>query len=843
MTRPLKPELLSPVGGWPQLRAAIESGADAVYFGLTDFSARARATNFSPEELPEVMKTLHARGVKGFVALNTLIFDDELSAVADRVRVMSDAGVDAVIVQDAGVVRLMRELAPELPVHGSTQMTITSAEGCTWAAGLGMERVVLARELSIAEIKEIAAASPVEIEVFVHGALCVSYSGQCFSSEAWGGRSANRGQCAQACRLPYDLILDGKQHDLGDAKYLLSPQDLMAVEQVPELIAAGVACFKIEGRLKGPEYVAATTAAYRRAIDLAMAGQSVRLSQSERHELEQVFSRGLTSGFLEGTQHQVVVAGRSPRHRGVRLGTVTGLEHGAVKVALQGPVKRGDGVVFDAARAAEAELGGKVFEVFRERQSLTEEVSDGEVWLTFSNSTRLDGISVGDWVWRNRDEALDAEIRARFEHGIVRRETISATVTGAVGEPLQLTLRDEAGHTASAQSEFICVAAANRPLDATGLRSALERLGDTPFTLGALEVALAEPLFVPVSALNDLRRRAAEGLLAARVEVRRHPVRELALSDLLPGLVAPAAAVDGAPELTLLARTPEQVTAALAHPDIREIYLDFLEVLGLKESIAEVKAAGRRAVAVTPRVLKPNEERIHRFFLGLGADALLIRSLGMLQNLSTSDHAARGVELYGDFSLNASNHLAAELFLGMGLTRLAPTHDLNAEQLVALAEQVDPARLELIVHHHLPIFHTEHCVFARFLSTGNSYRDCGRPCEHHAVHLGGRDGKQHRVHADIGCRNTVFNAQPQSGADRLGSFVEAGYRRFRIELVDDAPETVVPLIDRYLEVLRNETAPADAWRLLQRQLPQGITAGSLAVHKQSYTRKTPARTQ
>jgi putative protease len=237
----------------------------------------------------------------------------------------------------------------------------------------------------------------------------------------------------------------------------------MAVEQVPEHIAAGVACFKIEGRLKGPEYVAATTAAYRRAIDLARAGQSVRLSQSERHELEQVFSRGLTSGFLEGTQHQVVVAGRSPRHRGVRLGTVSGLEHGAVKVALQGPVKRGDGVVFDAARASEAELGGKVFEVFRERQSLTEEVSEGEVWLTFSNSTRLDGISVGDWVWRNRDEALDAEIRARFEHGIVRRETITASVTGAVGAPLSLKLRDEAGHTATAQSDFVCVAAANRP--------------------------------------------------------------------------------------------------------------------------------------------------------------------------------------------------------------------------------------------------------------------------------------------------------------------------------------------------------------------------------------------
>ena len=256
----VKPEVLSPAGGWPQLRAAVQNGADACYFGLSNFNARARASNFDPvEDLPQVMEYLHEHGVKGYVTINVLIFDTELEDLEKMVKQVARCGVDAVIVQDIGAVQLIKSIAPNLKIHGSTQMSITSTEGARFAQELGVERVVLGRELSLREISAVREGFGHEIEVFVHGALCVSYSGQCFSSEAWGGRSANRGQCAQACRLPYQMILNGEPQDLGDIKYLLSPQDLMAVEVVPDLIAAGVTCFKIEGRLKGPEYVALTT--------------------------------------------------------------------------------------------------------------------------------------------------------------------------------------------------------------------------------------------------------------------------------------------------------------------------------------------------------------------------------------------------------------------------------------------------------------------------------------------------------------------------------------------------------------------------------------------------------
>lgn len=270
----VSPELLAPAGDWECAKAAIAYGADAIYFGLNvGFNARARATNFHLDDLSELMPLLHRNGMKGFVTLNTLAFTEELSELEKNVRRLAAAGVDAVIVQDIGVALMIRQIAPSLAIHGSTQMTITSAETLAGLEELKLERIVLARELSVKEIADITSKSKVPVEVFVHGALCVAYSGQCLTSESLGGRSANRGQCAQACRLNYELIVDGQERDLGPNKYLLSPVDLAAYDHVPQLIEAGVASFKIEGRLKSPEYVANIVSHYRQAIDAAMANR------------------------------------------------------------------------------------------------------------------------------------------------------------------------------------------------------------------------------------------------------------------------------------------------------------------------------------------------------------------------------------------------------------------------------------------------------------------------------------------------------------------------------------------------------------------------------------------
>src|SRR5437667_1624706 len=271
-----RPELLAPAGDWECARAAVENGADAIYFGLEKFNARMRARNFTEADLPQLLEFLHRRGVKGYVTFNTLIFENEMAEAERYLRTIITSGVDAAIVQDVGICRLIRQLSADFPIHVSTQMTVTSAGGVEFARELGCNLVVLARECSLKEIEKIQAAqseargpwpTPLPLEVFVHGALCVAYSGQCLTSEALGGRSANRGECAQACRLPYDLIADGKPVSLGDRKYLLSPQDLAGLGVLPDLVRAGVTSLKIEGRLKSAEYVASITRIYRSALD------------------------------------------------------------------------------------------------------------------------------------------------------------------------------------------------------------------------------------------------------------------------------------------------------------------------------------------------------------------------------------------------------------------------------------------------------------------------------------------------------------------------------------------------------------------------------------------------
>src|SRR6478609_1032948 len=356
-------ELLAPAGNRLCITAAVENGADAVYFGLEcGFNARARATNLHLDALPEVMSFLHERGVCGYVTLNTLVFPSELKTVEQHIVRLTEAGVDAVLAQDLGLVRLLRSVTPDLAVHASTQMTLTSGECIRAAAELGIERVVLARELSIPEIQTISSQTTVELEVFVHGALCVAYSGQCLTSESLGGRSANRGQCAQACRLPYDLVCDGEDVDLGDVKYLLSPQDLAAYALLPEMIDAGVSSFKIEGRLKTPEYVANITRQYRRALDEAGAGREAKFTAQDVTEMELSFSRGFSPGWLGGCDHKMLVPGLSSAKRGVLVGKVQAVRGERVVVATEQPIAPGDGVVFAGDREEGDEQGGRVYE-------------------------------------------------------------------------------------------------------------------------------------------------------------------------------------------------------------------------------------------------------------------------------------------------------------------------------------------------------------------------------------------------------------------------------------------------------------------------------------------------
>ncbi len=814
-----KPEIMSPAGHWPQLRAAIEAGADSVYFGLTHFSARAKV-GFTAEELPEAIATLHRRGVKGYVAFNTLVFDRELDQAAAAIETIAESGADAIIVQDIGVCSLVQQIAPDLEIHGSTQMSITSAGGVRLAQRLGATRVNLARELSLTEIAAIRRETDCELEIFVHGALCVAYSGQCFSSEAWGGRSANRGQCAQACRLPYELIVDGVAKPLADARYLLSPADLYSLEWIPKLLPLGISSLKIEGRYKDAEYVAITTAAYRKAVDDAWAGLEVGGDPEAKLRLEQVYSRGMGPHFLSGTDHQAVVRGRSPRHRGVLMGQVTLVTANAVRVAVNdahriAPLKLGDGVVFDAAdwrSPQQEEEGGRIYSL--------QPAGKRELALEFGNGAiRFDRIRVGDLVWRTHD----ADIERYAKHWTeatqpVRKRAVDVHVEARVGQPLRAVWA--CGQSVSVQSPEPLVAAQRQGLTIEALRAQFERLGNTGFELGALEAIIEGAPFVPVSLLNELRREAVTQLESQLARPKSWPTYPRTLPAATPSPTKPTAA-----QLHLLVRAPAQLAAAM---DTRpaSITLDYLDLYGLRPSVDLVRSSGIEVRVASPRVLKPGEEKIVDFLLKLDCE-ILVRSAGLLEQLS----GAPSSMLSGDFSLNAANRVSAQMLLDMGLRRITPTHDLNAQQILALAHSVGATRIEVVAYQHLPVFHTEHCVFCRFLSSGTSYKDCGRPCETHEVSLKDERGRRHPLVADIGCRNTVFGAEAQTAARHLEAWRAAGIVHYRLEFVHETAAQVTGIARAFQSALDKKTSPVQLDLHVGKFQPAGLTEGSLQVPK------------
>jgi U32 family peptidase len=815
-------ELLAPAGDWECVRAAIENGADAVYFGLdVGFNARARAANFPLEDLPRLMQTLHLRGLKGYATLNVLVFTDELAEFARVIEAVAAAGVDAVLVQDVGAARLIKQICPELPLHASTQMTLTSAETIALAEALGMERVVVARELSIDEILSIRRQTSMPLEVFVHGALCVAYSGQCLTSESLGGRSANRGQCAQACRLPYDLVCDGRDVDLGPQKYLLSPQDLAAYALAPELIAAGVSSFKIEGRLKTAEYVANITRHYRTAIDSGLAGRPVAFTPREVEEMELSFSRGFSPGWLEGCDHKMLVPATSSAKRGVRLGTVAAVRRGRVAVDLVGSVKRGDGVAFDAGATSDEAVGGRVFEVFQAGRSLTEPAASGQVELTFGpNAFDFAALKPGQAVWKTDDPALTSRLRKTFASGELRRQQpLDLVVTAAVGEPLRVRAKLASGAECEVVSEEVAAEAEKHPLEEATLKAQLGRLGATPFALRSLEARITGRPMLPLSVLGKVRKQMVEQV--GQASACHHTARDR-LKPVLPGAIDRLKPVlRGTPALHLLVRSLDQLRAVIALGE-RSLYADFADIRHYREAIELARAANAALLPATPRIQKPDELGIFALMQKQGPDGVLVRNFAALRYFRD-----RGLPVIADFSLNVTNELSAEFFLQEGVGRVTASYDMNREQLLALVAATPPGWLEVVIHQHMPMFHMEHCVFCAVLSPGTNKTNCGRPCDEHVVKLRDRIGVEHPLTADVGCRNTLYNAVPQSAAEAVPALVAKGVGHYRVELLDESADEIGRIVKAYRGLLAGETTGREVWTQLNAANRVGVTRGTL----------------
>jgi putative protease len=811
------PELLSPAGDWDCARAAVENGADAVYFGLQGgFNARARAANFHAEELPKLLAFLHRHGVRGYLTLNTLVFADELSAAEAVARQAVAAGVDAVLVQDLGLLRLLHRLCPKLPLHASTQMTLTSAEYIGQLDSLGVRRVVLPRELSIEQIADVHRQSDVELEAFVHGALCMSYSGQCLASLSLGGRSANRGQCAQPCRLPYEIIANGpSQNDASRVKYPMSPRDLAAYDRLPQLLAAGVSAFKIEGRLKPPEYVATVTHHYRTALDAAMAesqntdasnepnsrrltasGSAVhQLTTQDIAELDATFSRGFCRGWLDGDRPQSLVSGESSAKRGILLGEVRGVRGERIAVELSAPVQRGDGLVFEGDRSRANEQGGRVYEVFQNRRSIEKEVASGTVELAFRyGAIDLGEIALGQKVWKTDDPRAARRMRQTYTSGrLQRRVPLDLTIEAAVGKPLLLVAVAATGISCRLQSPEALPEAKKHPITVELLTEQFGRLGGTPYELRNVDARLDGRAMIPLSELGKLRHEMTRRLDAAAATP---PDRTMFEGSALaaerheafptPRIISPAK------QIHVLCRSIEQLEAAAA-AGVSSVTADFKNLRQCGDAVQTARSAGVTILLATPRIHKPGESDVFESLADCSPDGFLVRNLAAIAFFRNI-----GLPIVADFSLNAANDLAVAQLCSLGVERVTAAYDLDFPRLLELASLVPPDFLEVVVHRNTPLFHSEHCIFYRTFSSGDDRANCGRPCERHTLRLRDRKGVEHFVAADSQCRNTLFHGEAESMANRLSSLLAAGLRHFRVELPPDGrAETVATILAAY----------------------------------------------
>lgn len=814
----IKPELLAPAGDFECARAAVANGADAIYFGLERFNARLRANNFTLDSLPELMNFLHSRGVRGYVTMNTLIFTSELNDALDYIGKLNEAGVDGVIIQDLGLAHSLTEWAKQdasmkLELHASTQMTLTSPEGIDFVSKfLNIKQAVLARELSLEDIEKCAKHTDIPLEIFVHGALCVAYSGQCLTSESLGLRSANRGECAQACRLPYTLVVDGKPRPLGERRYLLSPQDLCALDRIPDLVRMGVKSYKIEGRLKSPEYVAAVTSAYRKALDAAVQGVPVSsmVTERDRYALQMVFSRGFSTGWLDGTNHPKLTHGKHGKKRGAYVGEITACGQGWVDVALEGnvPLSPGDGFVIDTGADRNEEQGGRIWKVQRNRLFFHGKASN-IVWSR---------VRVGHKLWKTDDPALNAELKKMYAKVPDAERPINIVCTGKLGEPLVLSCPE---YQCSVQSEMVLQQAETRPLNAQTLQQQLSRLGGTGFTLGECKVAIDDGVMLPLSVINQTRR----ALIAKVQECQDAPLPAKKTAPFAWPSIAKESVDKAAPcQLTVLCRRKDQIEPAI-QGGANHIYLDFEDIRNYTEGVEIVRKVSDKVAVflATPRIQKPSETGYFKVIERAEPDGVLIRNLGAAAYFADSELRKRG-----DFSLNVANPLSAKVVREYGgFEKLTISYDLNAIQVEDLLTNAPPQWFELSLHQHMPMFHMEHCVFCTFLSQGNNYKNCGRPCEKYRVQLRDRVGQLHPLLADVGCRNTLFNGRAQTGAGFFSRFYQLGLRDYRVELLDDATLDVRPLVASYRDLLDGRLGADALIRRLDVVEQLGTTEGTL----------------
>ena len=823
-------ELLAPAGTREALIAAVESGADAVYLAGDHFGARAYASNFAADDLRWAVHFAHLRNVRINVTVNTIVGDTEMTALADYLRFLASLKVDAVLVQDLGVAKLAHDLVPALPLHASTQMSVHNLAGVEALAALGFTRVVLAREVPLADIQTICAASPIEIEVFMHGAICICCSGQCLMSSMIGGRSGNRGRCAQPCRLPYTLVDEQGQDVLGDkaGQYLLSPRDFNTIDILPQLVAAGVSSLKIEGRMKRPEYVATVVRTYREALDRCLSGASYQVRQAQRDNLTQIFNRDFTTGFLLGHPGAQMMSDRRPNNRGLLVGRVLAADWAKEQVTLKltGRLAQGDQIDFWV------KVGGRVTATVDTMQT-----ADGAVVTEAETGETITLPLAGhvhphDRVFKVYDAALMTAARAAYQTGApVRRMPIRAYVTAAIGQPLHIRLTDAAGHTGEGETAFLGEAARKRPLTQETVLKQVNRLGTSVYKLTELQCDLADGVMVPMSEINEARRQAVEALDAVRLadfetsavqhaaagwqdkRQRRTLTRQASLmvtvENLAQAQAAVAAGADG-----LLFGGESYAHQFLSSQDYQAVW-------------QYAKQQGVRLDYNTPRIVRMRDEQAFLQLLDAwqSCPPMAVHVHNFSELALVREHT--DFALHADYSLISYNQQTLAFWQAYGVAEATLSPELNAGQIKALVPH-SPLPLTCIGYGRLELMISEYCTAGSFLGGLGKGREmqCSRPCLGRHFALKDRKAALFPLVMDQFCHMHVLNSKVLSMLPHARAFRPAGISTVRIEARDMTPAAISHIVMAWRQA---EALPAEldevqtAW--LQQAEGQDITRG------------------
>lgn len=824
-------ELLAPCGSWQSFLAAVENGADAVYLGGKNFSARQFAENFDKDVLAEAIGYAHVRDVNVYLTMNTLISNKELKKALKFLEEACYTGIDGLIVQDLGFAKEISRFFPHLHLHGSTQMTIDNLEAVKVLEEMGFKRVVLARELPLSEVANISKNTSIETEVFIHGALCVSYSGQCLMSSVIGGRSGNRGKCAQPCRLAYQLI--DEYNNVLERSYILSPKDVCTLNILDEVVDSGVKSLKIEGRMKSPEYVAVTVGIYRKYLDRVLKGDrnyQSNIDKIDLNNLAQIFNRGgFTEGHLKRKTGKQLMCFEKPKNWGIYIGDIISYNKHLkeITLSLQDKISIGDGI---EVWNDENESPGTIVTSIKSKKRNVRSCNMGGV---VSIGSIRGNISKGNKVYKTSSNELNKQVAETFSGKVIRKSPIEGEITISYGMPGVFTIKDEFGNKFEVKGTKTVQRAINHSLTENRVKKQAEKTGETAFEFKKISINLEENVSLPIREINSLRRKALKKL----EDYKKNKYNRVYANKLGKLLCENEKGFGEYKKPTVAAyfyKTDKEMDYYCIGAD--RVYLP-IKMFEDEEKIKMISYIKKRVkevyVSISP-VTWGNYQNIIKSRLkqltSIGVDGFLIGNLGTLKDIKgmakpeelikmKDAENISNVKVLGDYSLNLFNDSTICTLKKLGILGGTLSYEMNLNQIKNLVD-ISGFEKEILVYGRIPVMTSQYCPLS-------ALEGCKNKCTKGDYHLKDRKSMKFPIVMDnTDCRTTIFNSQVLFFTEGVGEMGSWGIDVLRLIFTDEEPSQMRKVVNMYRDILQNEADALLKYQALIEEIKKkGFTKG------------------